>query len=267
MDVRTDLKARDQVGDVLNYFNVRVTSRDIFSRCHVCNGNSYVQIIQNDMKRLWLEAHLARASFGLKRQEADHHQHQEERIPSGALPPPIDKQKMSSGASINDSGRISSEALPRPIYSERMSSGAPPPLIDSDDDDDFEVAGDCNYDEEFVYVGPVASASPQYKQEDEEEDEILEEEEGLEEAAGIGEKQNQKLVHIYDPDLLRTDLSIDFKNTKLSNDVIIQTEAIPEGVLNHIGVFYVCSQCGKVFWAGGHYQRITEQFGHLIHKV
>lgn len=35
MDVRTDLKAKDQVADVLKFFNVKVTARDIFSRCQV----------------------------------------------------------------------------------------------------------------------------------------------------------------------------------------------------------------------------------------
>lgn len=46
MDIRTDLKAQDQVADVLRYFNVKVTSKDIFSRCQVRNSDSWAHCMQ-----------------------------------------------------------------------------------------------------------------------------------------------------------------------------------------------------------------------------
>ncbi|XP_064616174.1 exonuclease mut-7 homolog isoform X2 [Liolophura sinensis] len=52
--VSHDKKAREQMKEVLHYFNVTVTQADIFSRCCVCNGDYYIQIPSFDMKQLWL---------------------------------------------------------------------------------------------------------------------------------------------------------------------------------------------------------------------
>ncbi|KAH3793703.1 hypothetical protein DPMN_147221 [Dreissena polymorpha] len=45
-------KAKDQMVEVLNHFNVQVRQSDIFSRCQICNGNVYVTIPSEDMKLL-----------------------------------------------------------------------------------------------------------------------------------------------------------------------------------------------------------------------
>ncbi|CAC5357048.1 unnamed protein product [Mytilus coruscus] len=47
--------AREQVVEVLQYFNVKVTEKDIFSRCKVCNGNVYLQVPSNVFKENWVK--------------------------------------------------------------------------------------------------------------------------------------------------------------------------------------------------------------------
>ncbi|KXJ29554.1 Exonuclease mut-7-like [Exaiptasia diaphana] len=41
---------KEQVVEIFRHFNVRVTSQDIFSRCQICNGNRYIQVIPDHMK-------------------------------------------------------------------------------------------------------------------------------------------------------------------------------------------------------------------------
>ncbi|XP_053329863.1 exonuclease mut-7 homolog [Spea bombifrons] len=45
-------KAQEQAIKVLKHFNIRVTLKDVFSRCQVCNCNKYLHISQERMKEL-----------------------------------------------------------------------------------------------------------------------------------------------------------------------------------------------------------------------
>ena len=45
--------------------------------------------------------------------------------------------------------------------------------------------------------------------------------------------------------------------------VCLNVRSIPVGVLDHVDMFYCCSQCGKVYWEGKHYKR----FIHAFHGV
>ncbi|XP_077479257.1 exonuclease mut-7 homolog [Stigmatopora argus] len=45
-------KAREQAVRVLKHFNVRLTPRDIFSRCQACNSDQYVALTRNDIIRM-----------------------------------------------------------------------------------------------------------------------------------------------------------------------------------------------------------------------
>ncbi|XP_033119504.1 exonuclease mut-7 homolog [Anneissia japonica] len=44
------LKACDQLVEVLNFHNVHVTPKDIFSRCQMCNGNGYAKVTSATMR-------------------------------------------------------------------------------------------------------------------------------------------------------------------------------------------------------------------------
>lgn len=145
------------------------------------------------------------------------------------------------GASApNPCADVSPEIMPLSHYSD-------------DDEDEFEMPDDYeDEDNEFVYKGPAPSR-------------------GLPPSASVSDENSpehemESIVKIYDQSLLRKDLSIDFRNAQFSNHVNIQIESLIEDILNKISLFYVCSECGKIFWAGGHFQRLTEQFGHVISK-
>lgn len=42
--------------------------------------------------------------------------------------------------------------------------------------------------------------------------------------------------------------------------VCLNIKNIPVGVLDHVDVFYCCSQCGKVYWEGKHFERFVKTF-------
>ena len=60
---------------------------------------------------------------------------------------------------------------------------------------------------------------------------------------------------------------LDLENLTVGNSVPIQVETVPKGVLDKVKLFYCCIQCGKVFWEGSHFQRVCEQFSHVLGKV
>ena len=42
--------------------------------------------------------------------------------------------------------------------------------------------------------------------------------------------------------------------------VCLNVKTIPVGVLDHVDMFYCCSQCGKVYWEGMHLKRFVKSF-------
>ena len=42
--------------------------------------------------------------------------------------------------------------------------------------------------------------------------------------------------------------------------VCLNIRSVPVGVLDHVDVFYCCSQCGKVYWEGKHFERFINVF-------
>lgn len=37
-----------------------------------------------------------------------------------------------------------------------------------------------------------------------------------------------------------------------------EADGVPEGVLHHHSQFYKCSSCGKIYWEGGHMERMSD---------
>ena len=57
---------------------------------------------------------------------------------------------------------------------------------------------------------------------------------------------------------------IDMDTVSLSNGVPIQVETVPRPIISKVDVFYVCATCGKVYWEGGHFARVLDQFSHIL---
>ena len=57
---------------------------------------------------------------------------------------------------------------------------------------------------------------------------------------------------------------IDFKDVTLSSGVPLRCEFIPLNVFDKVDVFFVCTQCGKVYWEGSHFEKVMDQFANLI---
>jgi len=63
--------------------------------------------------------------------------------------------------------------------------------------------------------------------------------------------------------------SFDHLNTEnllLANGVTVRVEKIPPGMFGKVELFYVCANCGKVYWEGGHYDRVHKKFSYLLSK-
>jgi len=63
--------------------------------------------------------------------------------------------------------------------------------------------------------------------------------------------------------------SFDYLNTKtiqLANGVNVRVEKIPPAMFGKVELFYVCANCGKVYWEGGHYERVHKKFSYLLSK-
>ena len=71
--------------------------------------------------------------------------------------------------------------------------------------------------------------------------------------------QSEELVSRY------LDHNIDWCTaTILTTGAAVQTETVPQSMFTKVDKFYVCVQCGKVFWEGSHFEKVCEQFSHVL---
>ncbi|KAL9988623.1 hypothetical protein ACROYT_G003089 [Oculina patagonica] len=57
---------------------------------------------------------------------------------------------------------------------------------------------------------------------------------------------------------------VNLANLTLPGGVPLKLGPLPEELVNSVDVFFCCSNCGKVFWEGGHHKRIATQFSYLL---
>lgn len=57
---------------------------------------------------------------------------------------------------------------------------------------------------------------------------------------------------------------INLETLTLPSGSSIRPENIPLPIFKSVSVFYVCANCGKIYWEGSHYDRIHEQFAHIL---
>ncbi|KAH3795422.1 hypothetical protein DPMN_148972 [Dreissena polymorpha] len=157
-------KAKDQVVEVLNHFNVQVKQSDIFSRCQICNGNVYATIPSEDMKLL-------------------------------------SQRKLQIIAQHSEALHSSSEL--------GLNGGR---------------EGSSTY--------------------------------------GVGSQSNdcsEEMVSRF------IEYNIDWCTaTILSTSASVQTETVPPSMFDKVEKFFCCQQCGKVFWEGSHFERVCDQFSHVL---
>ena len=52
--------------------------------------------------------------------------------------------------------------------------------------------------------------------------------------------------------------------TVFSTSAVIQTETVPDAMFTKHDMFFCCACCGKIFWDGSHFERVCEQFSHVL---
>jgi len=50
----------------------------------------------------------------------------------------------------------------------------------------------------------------------------------------------------------------------LDNGARVRVEKIPSTIFGKVEVFYVCANCGKIYWEGGHYEKVHEKFSYVL---
>lgn len=56
--------------------------------------------------------------------------------------------------------------------------------------------------------------------------------------------------------ILGTDEKVDVGSGVTKNGARIQVEVIPAAVLQKVDIFFVCEDCGKVYWDESHFEKI-----------
>ena len=61
------------------------------------------------------------------------------------------------------------------------------------------------------------------------------------------------------------DYGVDYATgTVLGTKANVQVMTVPEPMFKKIDLFYCCAHCGKVFWEGTHFERVCEQYSHVL---
>lgn len=56
-----------------------------------------------------------------------------------------------------------------------------------------------------------------------------------------------------------TEEKVDLGLSMTRNGAKIQVDSVPSGVLEKYDIFYVCEDCGKVYWDGSHFEKVLSR--------
>ncbi|XP_078605865.1 exonuclease mut-7 homolog [Branchiostoma floridae x Branchiostoma japonicum] len=252
---------REQVLQVLQHFNVKVTQRDIFSRCQVCNGNRYLRIPAREMQRALdrkQELLLWEISGG-----------------EGAECGPCSSDANSAAAHLNDrhDGSILGESdIP-------VEGGANPEGADVKAPASRNKGGQDNGSS----FPPSATQGAGYQglagtRADPTSRRIVSQIRGSLNLAGAEEKFFPSLdtqsddgveesASSYNPTCFYSDGRINMESVTIGAGVPLQIDAVPPGILTKVSEFFCCETCGKVFWEGRHFERVISQFADVLSDI
>ncbi|KAK5640063.1 hypothetical protein RI129_010874, partial [Pyrocoelia pectoralis] len=146
----------EQLKQVLDYYQIVVTKGDVFSRCQMCNSNSFVKVSKSTMNAL--------------------------------------------------------------VSSSNSMKNCPPPYEDDLADEATGFSSEEEIYDEYEYGRPQPSRS--------------------------------RKSYLYSDEHVDVGLCLTKYGAK------IQVETVPPPVIDKIDIFYVCEQCGKIYWDGSHYDKV-----------
>ncbi|XP_038070951.1 exonuclease mut-7 homolog isoform X2 [Patiria miniata] len=261
--VDTKCNARQQTVHVFEHFNVRVRQEDVFSRCQVCNHNMYVPLNNEDMKRLWNKKKELLAMGGIAAGVPASSEGTAAEIPVRA-----EGTAAEIPASSTTGSSASAKYLNRPLHG-----------YDSDEDDeglfldleeDFEGGGGDYFDIACPWVEAKPSGTSCSSA-------SLNEKAVPSTSSGGDSSVPQVTSSAKAPYMMRNfnphyrpptdsglERTVDFDKVTVGNNVQLQVEGVPEGIVEKIQKFFCCAGCGKVFWEGTHFERVVSQFAHVL---
>ncbi|XP_063964104.1 exonuclease mut-7 homolog [Lytechinus pictus] len=241
MCVETNRKAKHQVQDVLDFFNVTVTPSDIFSRCQICNGNVYAKVTNPDMRRLWLHKQTLLGKSRYNDDDDDVCGNFDNEMISGYDDYEDEEDELRLMRPVKQSSNSGQAATKNPVrdgasqlcvvgnpygYLTSHASNKDRSTTSVDSPSDFDPASVCSASEASLGASGYMNNSPVVYRED----------------------------------------ALDFSNVKIGKSVDLQVDLIPEGILNQIDQFFCCAMCGKVYWEGKHFVKVCNQFSHVLDR-
>eukprot|EP00057_Strongylocentrotus_purpuratus_P007770 XP_011662244.1 PREDICTED: exonuclease mut-7 homolog [Strongylocentrotus purpuratus] len=246
MCVQTQKKAKNQVQDVLDFFNVTVTPADIFSRCQLCNGNVYAKVTNPEMRQLWLHKQtlLGKSRHADKDDDKDVCGNFEDVMITGDDDYEDEEDElryMRPTKQSSDSGKTSSATdQAQGVASQPIVVGNPYGYLTShasNQDRSTTVAdSSSDFDPTSVCTGTAFEAS-----------------------VGASQYMDRSPASY-------TEGALDFSNVKVGKSVDFQVDLVPEGILDVVDHFFCCTTCGKVYWEGKHFAKVCNQFAHVLDR-
>ncbi|XP_043914742.1 exonuclease mut-7 homolog [Protopterus annectens] len=94
-----------------------------------------------------------------------------------------------------------------------------------------------------------------------EDEEAVEAAEKKNDVSGRDSPDEQNFSVSYNPNCQLVDIdSVNADLLEMEGGASLQIDTIPPGILETVNLFYCCSNCGKIFWEGSHFQRVISQF-------
>ncbi|CAH1272305.1 EXD3 [Branchiostoma lanceolatum] len=245
---------RDQVLQVLQHFNVKVTQRDIFSRCQVCNGNRYLRIPAQEMQRASHRKQALLRERGIS---------EGERAECG----PGSSDANSAGAHLNerndgnvlkdsDGGADVKAPVSRNKGGQDNGSSFPPSAAQVAGNQGLLGTKEVDPTSKRI-VGQIRGS---LNLEGAKEEEFATSLDG-------GSDGDEESALSYNPTCFYSEGKINMESVTIGTGVPLQIDVVPPGILTKVSEFFCCETCGKVFWEGRHFERVISQFADVLSDI
>lgn len=219
---------QEQLLDVLEAFNIRVTPEDFYSRCQACNGNKHIMLSSADMKTLWLRKRTFLRIDNISKRTNPYTRFSVHSLPKYRH---LGEDLMKQDHDLTKALMIEKEGVV-----EMTSSRA----------DNMRSISDSGSVQEESFNNEFPEEDNRFDDDDE---------------LSIAEME-----FVFRPKATLAAVDVE-KLTLKSTGVPIQCEWIPEKMFDGVTDFFICSSCGKVTWEGLLHREKESKFAFIMGKV
>ena len=229
LDMPNDLKAKEQLKLVLEYYNVQVRMCDIFSRCQICNCGKYLKVLPTTMLQLYsVQANACRAV----------------EVPWEQFRKDIDLSEKkytvvcsSDDESDDDFLVVDGFDKPKTTVESVANSTSPPKLQESSTKNNRSLKQTTP-----VVPSPPSSGCTSYH-------------------INPDSLSNSSTLNLQTGEIVTVNPD---SGEKCCTSLLYKQ--VPKPVCNQVTEFFCCIKCGKVYWEGHHFGNVLTKFGDIISK-